>query len=280
MPEFLQPTSLEQATDLLQQKQDVRFLAGGTDLIPLMRGRAATCRYLMDVKRIPELHTFSYTPEGLTIGAAITCNQILHADFLKEEHRLLQEAAGTLANSLLRNRATLMGNICNASPGGDMLPACLVLGAAVHTRSPRGERVIPLNAFFTGVKTHVLAPDELAVKLTLPNKAGSGMYLKKRRIRGHDLAQVGLAGFYGEDHTLTFAAAAVGPTPILIGDIGVIPPEALPAAKEEIKAKVRERARPISDVRSSKEYRLAMLDYFVGRAVDAFATGEQTEVRA
>ena len=280
MPEFLQPTSLEQAMDLLIKKQDVRFLAGGTDLIPLMRSRAASCQYLMDIKRIPELHTFQYTPEGLTIGAVATCNKILHADFLNEEHRVLQEAASTLANSLLRNRATLMGNICNASPGGDMIPVCLVLGAMVHTRSPRGERAIPLKAFFTGVKTHVLAPDELAVKLTLPNKPGRGVYLKKRRIRGHDLAQVGLAGFYGEDHTLTFAAAAVGPTPILIGDIGVIPPETLPGSKEEIKAKVKAYARPISDVRSSKEYRLAMLDYFVGLAVDSFASGERVEVRA
>lgn len=280
MPEFLQPKSLEQAMELLQEKQDVKLLAGGTDLIILLRNRAVDCRYLMDIKQIPELHTFSYTPEGLAIGAAVTCNQILHEDFLKEEHRVLQEAASTLANTLLRNRATLMGNICNASPGGDMIPACLVLGAAVHTLSPRGERSIPLKAFFTGVKTHVLAPDELAVKLTLPNQPGRAVYLKKRRIRGHDLAQVGLAGFYGEDHTLSFAIAAMGPTPILIDDIGVFPPEALPGAKEDIVARVRERARPISDVRSSKEYRLAMLNYFTGLAVDAFFTGEQVEVLA
>ncbi len=280
MPEFLQPKSLGQAMDLLRDIRDVKFLAGGTDLIILLRNRMVSCRYLMDIKHIPELHTFQYTPEGLVIGAAVTCSQILHADFFREEHLVLQEAAITLANSLLRNRATLMGNICNASPGGDMTPACLALGAMVHTLSPRGERAIPLKEFFTGVKTHVLAPDELAVKLTLPSKAGRGLYLKKRRIRGHDLAQVGLAGFYGEDHTLTFAAAAVGPTPILIDDIDAIPPESLPAAKEEIKAKVRAYARPISDVRSSKEYRLAMLDYFVGLAVDAFATGEKVEVRA
>ncbi len=280
MPEFLQPKSLGQAMNLLRDIRDVKFLAGGTDLIILLRNRMVDCRYLMDVKQIPELHTFQYTPEGLTIGAAVTCSQILHADFLKEEHLLLQEAAITLANTLLRNRATLMGNICNASPGGDMIPACLVLGASVHTCSPRGERVIPLKEFFTGVKKHVLASDELAVKLTLPNKAGRGVYLKKRRIRGHDLAQVGLAGFYGEDHTLCFAAAAVGPTPILVDDIGAILPEALPDAKEEIKTKVLEKARPITDVRSSKEYRLAMLDYFTSLAVDSFATGEKVEVRA
>ena len=280
MPEFLQPKSLGQAMDLLRHIRDVKFLAGGTDLIILLRNRMIDCRYLMDVKQIPELHTFQYTPEGLTIGAAVTCNRILHADFLREEHRVLQEAAITLANTLLRNRATLMGNICNASPGGDMIPACLVLEAKVYTLSPRGERVIPLKEFFTGVKTHVLAPDELAVKLVLPNKPGRGVYLKKRRIRGHDLAQVGLAGFYGEEGALSFAIAAMGPTPILIEDIGVFPPEALPGVKEEIKAKVVEKAKPISDVRSSREYRLAMLDYFTGLAVDAFATGEKVEVRA
>ncbi|HWS29028.1 MAG TPA: xanthine dehydrogenase family protein subunit M [Clostridia bacterium] len=280
MPEFLQPTSLAQAMKLLREKQDVRFLNGGTDLIILLRARAVDCRYLMDVKRIPELSVFTYTPEGLSIGAAVTCSQILRAGFLNEEHKLLKEAAVTLANDLLRNRATLAGNICNASPGGDMIPACLVLNASVHTRSPRGERIIPLNQFFTGVKKHVLSPGELVVKVTLPNQPGRGVYLKKRRIRGHDLAQVGLAGFYGSDGGLRFAAAAVGPTPVLIADIGSFTPAQLKPAKEEIVEKVMVRAKPISDVRSSKEYRLAMLRYFTGLAVDAFAAGEKVEVRA
>jgi len=280
MPEFLQPTSLAQAMEQLHEKKDVRFLNGGTDLIVLLRARAVDCRYLMDIKRIPELSAFEYTPVGLTIGAAVTCSQILQADFLHEEHKLLKSSAVTLANDLLRNRATLSGNICNASPGGDMIPACLVLNATLHTRSPRGERIIPLNEFFTGVKKHVLFPDELVVKITLPNKPGRGVYLKKRRIRGHDLAQVGLAGFYGEDFSLSFAAAAVGPTPLLIADIGSFTPAELIPAKEEIIKKVMAHVTPISDVRSSKEYRLAMLRYFTGLAVDGFATGEKVEVRA
>ncbi len=280
MPEFLQPKSLEYAMELLREIQDVKFLAGGTDLIILLRNRVVDCGYLMDIKRIPELHTFQYTEDGLIIGGAVTCNQILHADFLKEEHQVLQEAAATLANTLLRNRATLIGNICNASPGGDMIPPCLVLGATLRTVSPRGKRSIPLRDFFTGVKKHVLAPDELVVQLSLPNKPGRGVYLKKRRIRGHDLAQVGLAGFYGADHALSFAVAAMGPMPILVDDIGVFPPEELRAAKETIKASVRARVSPISDVRSSMEYRLAMLDYFTELAVDAFAFGEKVEVRA
>lgn len=280
MPEFLQPKTLEQAMDLLREKQNVRFLAGGTDLIIQLRGRLVSCAYLMDVKRIPELQAFAYTEEGLTIGAAVTCSQILYADFLREEHKLLQEAAATLANILLRNRATLTGNICNASPGGDMLPACLVLDAAVHTCSPGGERVIPLKEFFTGVKKHVLAPDELVVKVTFPNKPGRGVYLKKRRIRGHDLAQVGLAGYYGEDGSLRFAVAAVGPTPVLVEGLGNYTPAELPAAKAAIVEQVMAKAKPISDTRSSKEYRLAMLNYFTSLALDAFATGEKLEVRA
>ena len=280
MPEFLQPTSLAQALELLREKKDVRFLNGGTDLIVQLRARAVDCRYLMDIKRIPELHAFTYTLEGLTIGAAVTCSQILHADFLNEEHKLLQDAAITLANDLLRNRATLSGNICNASPGGDMIPACLVLKANLHTISLRGERIIPLYEFFTGVKKHVLLDDELVVKITFPNMPGKGVYLKKRRIRGHDLAQVGLAGFFGEDGNISFAAAAVGPTPILIADIGSFTPSELVANKEDIKNKVIARVKPISDVRSSKEYRLAMLNYFVSLAVDGFATGVKAEVRA
>lgn len=274
MPEFIQPTTLQQALDLLREKQNVKFLAGGTDLIIQMREKLVRPACLMDVKKIPELQVFGYSAEGLEIGAAVTCNQILDAT-LQPAHEVLKQAAGTLANTLLRNRATMVGNICNASPGGDMIPAGLVLQAKLVTASPSGGRVIPLKDFFTGVKKHVLAPDELIVKIVLPMTEGRGVYLKKQRIRGHDLAQVGVAGFYAAGGALTLAYAAVGPTPILLEDLGTYTLADLASKKEALLDKCEQRVSPIGDVRSSKEYRLAMVRYLTGKVLDTFSTAEE-----
>lgn len=277
MPEFLQPGTLNDAACILRERPNTKLLAGGTDIIVQMRDGAAKCEYLMDVKKIPELGVFGYTADGLEIGGAVTCNQILEADFLKAEHAILKQAAVTLANTLLRNRATLVGNICNASPGGDMIPACLVLGGRIVTASAGGGRTIPLGEFFTGVKRHVLRPGELAVKIVFPAKTGRGFYLKKRRIRGHDLAQVGVAGFYGTGCELSMAFGAVAPTPVLL-DFGKIMPKDIPAVRADIIARCGQAVSPISDVRSSKEYREAMLAHLAGAILDAFANGTEATV--
>lgn len=277
MPEFSQPTTLQSAVSLLGKGPETRILAGGTDVIVLMREGVIKCERLMDVKKIPELGVFRYTAEGLEIGGAVTCNQILEADYLREEHEVLRQSAAMLANTLLRNRATLIGNICNASPGGDMIPACLVLGGRLVTASAEGGRIIPLRDFFTGVKQHVLRPDELVIKIVFPPKAGRGFYLKKRRIRGHDLAQVGVAGFYGGDNTLSMAFGAVGPTPVLL-EFGVVSPEELRTKRADLIARCEQAVKPISDVRSSKEYRMAMLSHFANTILDAFANGTEATI--
>jgi carbon-monoxide dehydrogenase medium subunit len=187
---------------------------------------------------------------------------------------VLKQAAATLANNSLRNRATLVGNICNASPGGDMLPASLVLSGSVVTASPRGERRVPLKDFFTGVKKHVLARDEIVLRVVFPELYGKSIYLKKRRIKGHDLSQVGVAGFYGDDGELRFALGAVGTTPLLV-DFGKIGKTELAARADEISDTVQKAAKPISDLRASKEYRLDMARLFAGRIAAAFATEKE-----
>ena len=281
MPEFLQPKTIQEALSLLQVRQNIKFLAGGTDLLVLLRAGSLSCDAVMDIKKLPELSVFAYTEAGLEIGGAVTCNQIIEADFLRGAHGALQGAARTLANSLLRNRATLVGNLCNASPGGDMLPISLVLGGAAHTVSPRGAREIALKHFFTGVKKTVLAPDEFVVKVVFPEAAGRGAYLKKSRIRGHDLAQVGLAGYYGADGALRLAAGAVGPTPAVFDELGRYKQSELLSGEDArgiLVGTVLGSVNPIRDVRSSKEYRLAMLKYFIEKMLDAFSTGEEVSM--
>ena len=265
--EFLQPSTLGEATEMLNSHKDVKILAGGTDLLILLKDRVLSCRYVMDIKKIPELNVFQKKEKGLEIGAAVDLNRLMASDLTCGSYAVLKQAAHTHANSLLRNRATLIGNICNASPGGDMLPAALVLDGTLEAVSSKGSRQIPLRDFFTGVKKHVLEKNEIVTKITFPEKQGKGVYLKKRRIKGHDLAQVGVAAFWASDGKLSFALGAVAPTPVLIDGLGPFDKTALDKARGDIEKEVLGRINPISDARSSKGYRVAMVKHFTGEII-------------
>jgi carbon-monoxide dehydrogenase medium subunit len=265
--EFVQPLTLGEAVEFLNNHEEVKILAGGTDLLILLKDRVLSCRYVMDVKKIPELNVLGRSGKSLEIGAAVSLNRLLESGLAEGPYAALKAGASTLANSLLRNRATLIGNICNASPGGDMLPAALVLDGTLEAVCAAGSRQIPLRNFFTGVKKHVLQRNELVTKITFPEKQGKGVYLKKKRIKGHDLAQVGLAAFWAQDGSLSIALGAVAPTPVLISGLGPFDKEALIKARANIEAEVLGRVNPISDTRSSREYRIAMVKHFIGEMI-------------
>ncbi|MDR1089011.1 MAG: xanthine dehydrogenase family protein subunit M [Coriobacteriales bacterium] len=277
MPAYLHPTTLAEAFESLGEGTETRYLAGGTDLIVQLRDGFIAPDALMDVKALPELQGIKTTEEALEIGAAASCGQLLASEHVGYGCTVLKQAASTLANSLLRNRATLIGNLCNASPGADMAPASLVLQGVLTTVSPGGGRTIELRDFFTGVKKHVLEPNELVTKISFPLTKGRGIYLKKRRIHGHDLAQVGVAGFHDTDGSFRLALGAVATTPLLLDDFGRLSTTELASQREEIVAEAVGAAKPISDIRASKEYRLAMVRLFTERIVDAFAN--ETEVQ-
>ena len=207
------------------------------------------------------------TSEGLKIGAAVSLSAALESGMLSGWYRAVGQSAASVANSLLRNRATLIGNICNASPGGDMLPSCLVASAMLHTINPDGGRVIPLRDFFTGVKKHILGPREMVTKIVLPHTDGVSVFRKKKRVRGHDLAQVSVAASYSSEGVLLMAFGAAAPTPLLM-ELGTYQPADLRAQRDEIIDNALGHATPISDVRSSKAYRLAMLKYLAGEVLD------------
>ena len=271
--QFLQPSTLGEAAEILNTYEDVRILAGGTDLLVLLKDRALTCRYIMDIKKIPELNVFDKSDKGLQIGGAVSLSKLIAADFTGGAFSVLRDSASVLANSLLRNRATLIGNICNASPGGDMLPAALVLDGLLEAVCATGSRQIPLREFFTGVKKHVLQKNELITKITFPAKEGKGVYLKKKRIKGHDLAQVGVAAFWADTGELSLAVGAAAPTPVLFTGLGPFDKKTLAKARADIEREVLNRINPISDTRSSREYRIAMVKYFIGEIISRW-TGE------
>jgi len=277
MPAYLKPSTLAEAFDSLGQEGETRFFAGGTDLIVMLREGLIRPDALMDVKALPELQGIAIDDGRLVIGATVTCGELLESSVVGNNLPLLQEAAGSLANSLLRNRATLVGNLCNASPGADMAPAALVLQGVLTTAAPDGERTIDLKDFFVGVKRHVLQPQEIVTNISFPLSKGRGFYLKKRRIKGHDLAQVGVAGFHDEDDSFRLALGAVAITPLLLDNFGKLSASELAAQRDEIVAEAVLAAKPIDDVRASKAYRSAMVKLYTERIIDALASGKEVE---
>lgn len=273
--EYLRPESIAEAVELLSKHgKEAKILAGGTDLVIALREGIVNCKYLIDVKKIEKLRELKYDEAtGLSIGGAVTLNEIIACKEIQENYPLLAEAAKTLANYLLRNRATLMGNLCNASPAGDMLTAALVLEGVVEAVSKQGIRRIPLKDFFLGVKKTALTENELAVRVIFPIMKGKGKFLRRSRIKGHDLAQINAAGFIKEYGCLNLALGAVAPIPVLVKGLEKTTKYSIKNEKRraEVVDIVMNSINPIGDQRASKEYRLAMAKYLTEQVIESLA---------
>ena len=273
--EYLRPESLAEAVELLDKHgKEAKVLAGGTDLVIGLRENMISCKYLIDIKKIAKMRELKYSEDtGLSIGGAVTLNEIIASQEVKDNYPLLVEAGSTLANYLLRNRATIMGNLCNASPGGDMLTSALVLEGIIEAVSKQGIRRIPVKDFFLGVKKTALKENDLAVRIIFPSFKGKGKFLRRSRIKGHDLAQIGVAGFLKNHGGLKLALGAVAPVPVIISGLDSISKYAIrnEKIKAEIIDKVMSSINPIGDQRASREYRLAMAKYLTEQVLECLA---------
>ena len=270
--EYFKPHNLSEAVQFLEKETNSYVLAGGTDLMILLRRNLINAEHIVDIKSLPETAAFDYVEgTGLTIGAAVVVNRVVDSEVVKVKYPALNQAAASLASYQLRNRATVVGNICNASPGADLPPSVLVYEAVVNIAGPQGVRQVPLHQFFTGVKRTVLQPGELVVSVQLP-EPGAGdksIYLRQARLKGHDLATVGVASRIKPDGKVAIGICAVAPTPLrlfaLEDNINArgLSQESIEWAADEIK----EHIRPISDVRSSAAYRLQMASALLKRGL-------------
>ena len=272
--QYLKPESIKEALELLDgYGKNLKILAGGTDLIIALKDRLINCDYLMDIKNIQELQEIKYTEDiGLEIGAAVSLNEIINSDIINEKYGILIQAAKTLANSLLRNRATLLGNICNASPGGDMLGPSIVLEGKLEILSKTGVRIVPLKDFFVGVKRTVLKENELVSKIIFPSIEGVGKYRRRSRIKGHDLAQIGVSMFLKNNIGLNVSITAAGPTPVIIEDFVLLKKDTLKDNIPVIVDKIMTSIKPISDQRASKEFRIDMAKYLSNQILEELSS--------
>lgn len=275
--EYHEPRSLAEVSDLLERLGDRAFiLAGGTDLFVEIRERLREVGHLVNIKRVPGLDGIEWSDSGgLRFGALVTAGRLEAAAPVAAHYPNLRAALAALASIQVRNRATVMGNICRASPSADTIPPLIADGASIQTFRPRGGRDIPLAQFFTGPGRSVLERGEVAVSITVPPPAkGSGRaYLKHGRRKAMELATVGVAiSLDTEGGLCTGARIALG----AVGPVVLRAPQAEAiltgsrldeATVKAAAAQAMQECTPISNVRSSAEYRRDMVGVLTRRAV-------------
>jgi len=277
--QYVKPTTLAEASKFLAEHEGVsRPFAGGTDNFVRLRDGVLKLDYLVDVKALEGVREISFdAKKGLTIGAAVTMNKVAsHPDVLKH-YPNLAEAAGSVASYQLRNRATVIGNICNASPAGDTIGTCLVMGGILKVHGVDGFREIPLSSFFLAPGRTVLKPGDVVVSITLPvpPKDFIGTYKKLGRNSIGDLSIVGVAvmGFPAKEspsgYQFRIALASVAPIPF-----ESLKAEAVLSKQkitDEVITKAAEAAMesvtPIDDVRGSARYRKFMVRNLTREAI-------------
>jgi carbon-monoxide dehydrogenase medium subunit len=273
------PTSVSEALALLADEgRDVLPLAGGTDLLVQLRRRERDADLVVDVKKIPELVRLSFDPAGgLTVGAAITCARICeHPDVLKF-YPALVDAASIIGGTAIRGRATLGGNLCNAAPSADSIPAMIVLGAAALIVGPNGERTVPVDQFCTAPGETAMETNELLVSIhfpTPPPRSGA-CYLRFTPREEMDIAVAGAGAWIALSEDMTtitdvrIALSAAAPTPLPVPAAGAVLIGKAPTeeAFTEAAAVAREAAEPITDQRGTADQRRYLCGILARRAL-------------
>lgn len=252
------------------------MFAGGTDLLVEIRERLRRVRNVVDIKQIPGLSDIIYDETlGLTFGALVTAGRLERLALVRERYPNLRAALASLGSIQVRNRATVVGNICRASPSADTIPPLIADGAFVHIYSRTDMRIVPLAEFFTGPGRTVLAKGEIVTGITVPpagDHAGKA-YLKHGRRKAMELSTVGVAVSLdmegGICRDIRIALGAVGATVLRAPKAeALLRGTRLDAATVEGAAdQAMEECTPITNVRASADYRRDMVGVLTGRAI-------------
>ena len=271
---YVRPTTVAEAVAILDAGgRDARVLAGGTDLVIRLRDGSATPTTVIDLKRIADLRPGVREEGGrLTISATTVMTDVAADPLVRRHFPALAEAAAVVGSVQIRNRATLGGNVSNASPAADTATPLLVFDATVVAEGPGGTRRIAIDDFFVRSGVTTLQRGELvtAIELPIPAVATGSAHVRRTRRRGHDLASVTLSVRVDALGVTRFAYGSVGPRPVLaVDDTGVLADPAVPAeARSAILERMFADASPSPhSMRASPAYRLAMLRVLGARAL-------------
>ena len=270
------PDTLDEAVALLARLGDeAKVLSGGQSLLPLLKLRLGDAGHLVDIGRIPGLTGITEADGYLRIGGATREADLERSDLIREKYPILLDTAAVIADPLVRNRATVGGNLAHGDPANDHPATMLALGAEVVARGPGGERTVPITSFFTGLFATALAPAEILteIRIPVPPARSGGAYIKLERKVGDyataaTAAQVTL-GAQGEITRIGIGLTNAGPTPIKAtaaeGYLRGRQPDA--EAIAEAARLAAEATSPSADRRGSVEYKRDMARVLTSRAV-------------
>ena len=260
--DYFRPTTLSEAISLLAiYGKDASILNGGTDLIVRMRDGFAAPKAVVDIKGINGLNEITVSDDEVFIGACVNLNKIGADKFILENYPFLAQAALSVGSKQVRNRATCIGNICNASPLADTATPLLALEAQVHIQSQQGIKKVPLKDFFVFVRKTVLNPEEIVTGISFAvNKNTLGIFTKISRRKEVDLSTV-CSTVMKSEGSYKLAFGSVAPTPIRLYKTEQLL-EGKPLTSDLIEKACEsalDEISPISDIRASKEYRSEMV---------------------
>ncbi len=268
--EYKKPKELDVALSLLSSHHEkAKILAGGTDLVVYLKEDILQPKLIIDIKGLSDLNKIEISDDYITIGAGVTFTDIIESKNIKEKLPILYQASESVASIGIRNRATVVGNICSAVPSLDSAPALLVYDSYVLTQNKSSKRSISIHDWFTGPKKTTLKPDELVLGIKIPVIKHTGVYEKLGRYKGEDLAQAGIGIMVYDTNKYRIAHCAVGPIPKRMKKLEdflngkEISNEVVTKAKKIITEEIF----PISDIRSSAEYRSHMMKVMFERGL-------------
>ena len=266
--EYFEPRTLDEAVGLLA-KPHTQALAGGTDLLVELKEHLRHAERVVNLKKVAGLEGLSFDAnEGLRIGALATARDVELSAVAQKSYAGLVQSVRELGSIQVRYRATIIGNVCRASPSADTIPPLIADGATIRIRGAGGERSLPLEDFFVGPGKTVLEPGDVVTEIRVPPPAPNTrkVYIKHGRRKAMELATVGVAVTHVAGGATRIVLGAVAPTPIrarqaekVFSDTGDVARAAQAAAAE---------SKPISNVRASAEYRREMVEVLTRRALE------------
>jgi carbon-monoxide dehydrogenase medium subunit len=274
--DYVAPASLSEAVSLLQQNSEAKILAGGQSLIPLMRFRLASPAFLIDINHLEQLDYIREENGWLKIGALTREAALERSELIQHKYPLLADTSRMIADPLVRNMATIGGNLAHADPANDHPATMLAFNAQVVAQGPRGERQIPVTEFFTGLFESALAHDEILTEIRIPaaKSRSGGAYFKLERKVG-DFATAAVAAQISLDENGACLEAGIGLT-----NVGLTPIKAT-QAEEALKGQMLDEAlikhaaqlasqaaEPDDDPRGSVDYKRSMTQVLTVRALN------------
>ncbi|HSF22735.1 MAG TPA: xanthine dehydrogenase family protein subunit M [Blastocatellia bacterium] len=275
--DYSAPGTLEEAVSLLSKLgPDAKVLSGGQSLIPMMKLRLASPPHIVDINRIAGLDYISEIDGSLRIGALVRESDLENSSVVKSRLPILVDTTSVIADPLVRNQATVCGNLAHGDPANDHPATMLALGASMVAVGPGGEREIPVESFFPGLFTTALQPDEILkeIRIPIPAPSSGGAYLKLERKVG-DYATAGVAVQISLNASGACARAGIGLTNVGFTPLKAAKAEAFLLGKVLDASTIRQaseiaagESQPVDDIRGSAAYKRDLVRVLAARAIN------------